>query len=112
MAKLGGCCGNTTSVHDSVCQDFVLTGGEEDPGTVDVWENTSPYVINGTILVENATASTGDVSLIINNNPNPPVVTPGNSLSVTASNINSISLSVPANESANVKVSYSLNYSF
>ncbi|MEC1178973.1 DUF3992 domain-containing protein [Metasolibacillus meyeri] len=111
MAKLGSCCGSKTSVHDSVCQDVTLT--DETP--VIVWENSTPFSINGTILVENASSSTADVTLTVTSNPATPAIAaiaPGNSVSVTANNISDIQLAGEAAEVANVKISYSLNYNF
>ncbi|WPK10362.1 S-Ena type endospore appendage [Lysinibacillus louembei] len=111
MAKLGSCCGNKTSVHDSVCQDLTLA--DETPVTV--WENSTPFAINGTILVENASSSTGDVTLSVTSNPATPAIAaiaPGNSVSITANNITEIQLAGTATGVANVKISYSLNYNF
>ncbi len=111
MAKLGSCCGSKTSVHDSVCQDLTLT----DETAVTVWENSTPFAINGTILVENASSSTGDVTLTVTSSPATPAIppiTPGNSISITANNIADIQLAGTAASVANVKISYSLNYNF
>jgi hypothetical protein len=112
LAKLG-CCSSSGSVNDAVC----TTVGVEDATTlIPVWENTTNFMINGTILVENnGLTNAWDAGIIINGAVAPAITAaPGESHSITVNNLTSIEVQGSGTGSVftPVKVSFSLNYNF
>lgn len=115
MAQLG-CCSSSGSANDSVCTT-VSIGDDTTP--IPVWQNTTNFIINGTVLVENmGLTDAWEVDLFINGAATPatPVLTvlPGESKSISVNNLKSIDVQgAGAGTAATpVKVSFSLNYSF
>ncbi|MCU9595528.1 DUF3992 domain-containing protein [Caldibacillus thermolactis] len=83
---------------------------------ITIWEDTTSYIINGTRMVEN-TGIAGvapTASLTVNETPVAGfVVAPGEARSITMDDINSIALTgTGGTASANIKISFSLNYKF
>ncbi|MBG9512299.1 hypothetical protein ABE47_08955 [Bacillus thuringiensis] len=114
MAQLGNCSNfQQQAVNDAVCCTIVLsdTGGTPVP----IWNDDTNRIINGTILVQNdgiigvgATAS-----LTVNGTAvGGFTVGPGESRSITMSDINSIGIIGAGTTSSPVKVSFSINYTF
>ena len=112
MAKLG-CCSNSGSVNDAVCTTVAIV---DDTALISIWENTTNFMINGTILVENmGLTNAWDAALLINGVVTPVLtVPPGESNSITVNNLTSIDIqgSGTGTVSTGVKVSFSLNYNF
>lgn len=112
MANLG-CCSSSGSVNDAVCTTVAVA---DDTTLITVWENTTNYMINGTILVENnGITNAWDAGLVINGvTPAALTVAPGESSSITVNNLTSIEVqgSGTGTASTPVKVSFSLNYNF
>ena len=112
LAKLG-CCSNSGSVNDAVCTTVAITDATT---AIPIWENTTNFMINGTILVENlGLTNAWDAGLLINGVATPILtVPPGESASITVNNLTSIEIqgSGTGTVSTAVKVSFSLNYNF
>lgn len=81
LAKLG-CCSNSSSVNDAVCTTVAVTDATT---PILIWENTTNFMINGTILIENlGITNAWDAGLLINGVVTPVLtVPPGESHSIT-----------------------------
>ncbi|ELK48221.1 DUF3992 domain-containing protein [Halobacillus sp. ACCC02827] len=115
MALLGGCSDmSVSSVNDAVC--FTITLEDTTAGTpVEVWEDSTGFAINGTIMIENngITETSPTASLLVNDTEVTGfTVAPGESRAITLDNLNSIGISGAGTGSSAVKVSFSLNYKF
>nr|MDF9458993.1 DUF3992 domain-containing protein [Bacillus pumilus] len=114
MAILGGCSNEQTGfVNDAVCFTVDLAA-RADP--VVVWTDGTPFVINGTIMVENngIVAVAPTVTLEVNGAAVPDfTVPPGESRSITLSDLNSIGIVATGGTSTgSIVVSFSLNYQY
>lgn len=114
MAILGGCSNEQTGfVNDAVCFTIDLAAAED---AVVVWTDGTPYVINGTIMVENngIAAVAPTVSLEVNGTAVTGfTVPPGESRSITLNDINSIGIvGTGGTSTGNIVVSFSLNYQY
>ncbi|WP_353855649.1 S-Ena type endospore appendage [Bacillus sp. Bos-x628] len=115
MAILGGCSNEQTGfVNDAVC--FTLELAATAPDAVVVWTDGTPFVINGTIMVENngVVAVAPTVTLEVNGAAVPDfTVPPGESRSITLNDINSIGIvGTGGTSTGNIVVSFSLNYQY
>ncbi|MEK4827331.1 S-Ena type endospore appendage [Niallia sp. FSL W8-0951] len=115
MAILGGCSNEQTGfVNDAVC--FTIDLGDTGAVATPVWEDGTSFVINGTIMVENnGIVGVGPTaSLTVNGTAVAGfTVAPGESRSVTLNGINSIGIvGAGGTGTANVTVSFSLNYQY
>ncbi|MGG0486870.1 S-Ena type endospore appendage [Priestia aryabhattai] len=115
MAQLGGCSseGDFGSVNDAVCTTVELSDTGVAPITI--WADTTSYIINGTILIENngIIGASPTASLLVNGTPVADfTVAAGEARSLTVDNINLIQLAGVGAGTARVKVSFSLNYQF
>ncbi len=115
MAQLGGCNNNpTVGVNDAVCVTFELGDTGED--SVPVWQDTTPYVMNGTIVIENngIAGIAPTIGLMVNGTAVPDFeVGPGDARAITMDNIDSIAITATGGTGTGiVKVSFSLNYKF
>lgn len=113
MAQLG-CCSSSGSVNDAVCATVAVADATT---LIPIWENTTNFMINGTVLVENnGVTNAWDAGIIINGVVATPAITaaPGESHSITVNNLTSIEVQGSGTGTANtpVKVSFSLNYNF
>ncbi len=118
MAQIGNCCNDQlVGVNDALCFTIVL---DDTNGTaIDLWNDATTFVINGTIMVENngTIGVAPTASLTVNGTPvGGFIVGPGEARSITMNDINSIGIvgagGTPVGSTANVKVSFSLNYKF
>lgn len=117
MAQIGSCSSDQlVGVNDSLCFTVDLDDTGEAP--LEIWEDTSLYVINGTILVENngTVAVSPTASLLVNGVAVTGfTVAPGEARSITVDNLDSIGLAGAggtAGATGSVKISFSLNYKF
>ncbi len=113
MANLG-CSGGSSSVNDAVCTTITVTDATT---AIPIWENTTNFLINGTILVENnGVLNAWDAALVINGADvaDAIVVAPGESNSITMNNLTSIEVVGAGTGTAAtpIKISFSLNYNF
>lgn len=112
MAQLGRCEGQV-AVNDAVCFTVSLDAAVTD--AIDLWTNETNYRINGTILVENNAAVGGPAAaLTVNEGATPQLtVAAGTAETVTIDDVTALSLAASGGAgTANVKVSFSLNYKF
>lgn len=116
MAQIGSCNGEQlVGVNDSVCLTLEL---DDAVAPTVVWTDVTPYIINGTIMIENnGIAGVGqDAALSVNGAAIADfVVVPGEARSITLDNINSISLLGSGGEVgaiSSINVAFSLNYKF
>ncbi|MDO6448969.1 S-Ena type endospore appendage [Oceanobacillus profundus] len=115
MAKLGNCRAQTCCVNDSVCCNVQLT---TEGAAQLIYTDTTTFIINGTIVVENNGPTNGpSATLIVNGVATAVVVAPGECESVTVNNINTISVQATPGTGTTgiispVTVSFSLNYKF
>ncbi|KEP25314.1 DUF3992 domain-containing protein [Bacillus zhangzhouensis] len=114
MAILGGCNNEQTGfVNDAVCFTVDLAAAAD---AVVVWTDGTPFVINGTIMVENngIVAVAPTVTLEVNGVAVPDfTVPPGESRSITLNDINSIGIvGTGGTSTGNIVVSFSLNYQY
>lgn len=114
MAILGGCSNEQAGfVNDAVCFTLDLAAAAD---AVVVWTDGTPYVINGTIMGENngIVAVAPTVTLEVNGTAVPDfTVPPGESRSITLSDLNSIGIVATGGTSTgNIVVSFSLNYQY
>lgn len=110
MAQLGKCnSGQLCCVNDAVCCTFDVVEGNAQL----IWQDTTSFVINGTILLENIGApGTATVTVIVDG-LTVLTVAPGECKSVTVQDMNTISVAASGGTgTASVKVSFSLNYKF
>ncbi|MFJ5623043.1 DUF3992 domain-containing protein [Peribacillus loiseleuriae] len=114
MAQIGNCCSEQlVGVNDALC--FTVDLADTATDTIDLWNNNTTFVINGTIMVENngINGVTTTATLMVNGTAVTGfTVGPGEAMSVTMNNINSIGLVGAGTGTASVKVSFSLNYKF
>ncbi|MFJ7977180.1 DUF3992 domain-containing protein [Peribacillus sp. NPDC096379] len=118
MAQIGNCCNDQiVGVNDALCFTIVLD--DTDGTAIDLWNDATTFVINGTIMVENngTIGVAPTASLTVNGTPvGGFIVEPGEARSITMNDINSIGIvgagGTPVGSTANVKVSFSLNYKF
>lgn len=114
MAQLGSCSNDQlVGVNDAVCFTVVLDDTGATP--LPLWSDTTTYIINGTIMVENngIVGASPTAALTVNGTAvDGFVVGPGEARSITINDINSIGLTGTGTGTANVKVSFSLNYKF
>ena len=116
MAQIGSCNGEQlVGVNDSVCLTLEL---DDAVAPTVVWTDITPYIINGTIMVENnGIVGVGQsAALSVNGTAVPDfVVVPGEARSVTLNDINTISLLGSGGDAgafSSVNVAFSLNYKF
>ncbi|KGR76276.1 DUF3992 domain-containing protein [Ureibacillus sinduriensis] len=114
MAQLGGCNGEQlVGVNDAICFTVLLDDTGATP--LPIWSDATTYIINGTIMVENngVVGASPTAALTVNGTAvDGFVVAPGEARSITMNDINSIALTGTGAGTANVKVSFSLNYKF
>lgn len=115
MAKLG-CCSSTGSANDAVCTTVTVL---DDTTPISIWTNTTNFIMNGTVLIENqGLTDAWTVDLFINGSTDPatPALTilPGESQSISVNNLLSIEVQGVAGgtTATPVKVSFSINYNF
>lgn len=112
MAQLGSCSGSG-SVNDAVCTNLTVV---DDATAIPVWDNTTNFMVNGTILLENnGLTDSWDAELIVNGDTTPVLtVLAGESSSITVNNLMSIDVLGAGTGTVDtpVKVSFSLNYTF
>lgn len=113
MANLG-CSGGSSSVNDAVCTTVTITDATT---AIPIWVNTTNFLINGTILIENnGVLNAWDAALVINGEDveDAIVVAPGESNSITMNNLTSIEVVGAGAGTAPtpIKISFSLNYNF
>ncbi|USK86718.1 DUF3992 domain-containing protein [Peribacillus asahii] len=114
MANLGGFSNNPLNViSDSVSCSIEL--GDTNGAATTIWQDDTPFVINGTIVVEN-TGTMGvspKAALHVNGAAiRGFVVAPGECRSVTVNDLRSISIVASGTGTAKIKISFSLNYKF
>lgn len=112
LAQLGRCEAQV-AVNDAVCITVPLDA--EDTAAIVLWTNETNYRINGTILVENNGAEGGPVAALTITGGTTPALTvePGTSETITVDDITGLSLAATGGTgTANVKVSFSLNYKY
>lgn len=118
MAQIGnGCTDQLVGVNDSLC--FTIDLGDTAGATLAIWEDTTTYVINGTILVENnGIEDVGPTAALAVNGTAVAdfTVAPGEARSITVNNLNSLGIigtgGTPVGTTGSVKVSFSLNYKY
>ena len=115
MAQLG-CCSSSGSANDAVCTTVSVV---DDETPISIWTNTTNFIMNGTVLVENqGVIDAWTVDIFINGSATPatPALTilPGESKSISVNNLMSIEVQgeTGGTTATPVKVSFSLNYSF
>lgn len=119
MRKLEKCFDPACRVNDPTCcvNDAVCCTIDVSTNTnlTTIYTDSSSFVINGTIIVENEPVSgTLTIVVFVNDTTGPVdiVVGPEECKAKTFSDINSITIGVAGIGTAKVKISYSLNYKF
>ncbi|MFA1712926.1 DUF3992 domain-containing protein [Peribacillus frigoritolerans] len=114
MMQYGNCCnGQLGIVSDAVC--FTVNLSNTAGVALELWNDATPFIINGTIVVENngTIGSSPTAALSVNGTPvGGFIVIAGQAKSITMNNINSIGLIGSGTGTASVRVSFSLNYKF
>ncbi|WP_375794250.1 DUF3992 domain-containing protein [Peribacillus frigoritolerans] len=114
MMQYGNCCSGLFGiVSDAVC--FTVNLSNTAGVALELWNDATPFIINGTIVVENngTIGASPTAALSVNDTPvGGFIVTAGQVKSITMNNINSIGLIGSGTGTASVRVSFSLNYKF
>lgn len=111
MAQLGSCHSDSSSAHDAVCLTMLLPNTQG--ALLPIWENTTGFIINGTIIVENEGNKNSLIAVIFVNGEPVLFVPSGETRSITLNDNNTIEVDgVSGTQVGEIKVSFSLNYSF
>lgn len=114
MAQLGSCCNDQQGlVNDAVC--FTIDLEDTDGDELPIWEDDTTFIINGTIMVENdgIVGASPTAALSVNGAPVAGfVVAAGEARAITINDLNSIGIVGAGTGTANVKISFSVNYKF
>jgi len=114
LANLGGFSNNPLNViSDSV--SCTIESGDTNGAATTIWQDDTPFVINGTIVVDNKgkVGASPKAALLVNGTAiNGFVVAPGECRSITVNDLHSISIIVTGTGTAKINISFSLNYKF